>query len=117
MNTTAGVSYKIGTALVLTNGKLTNAAETDKPLYIAGESAAADEKKSIICYPVFENMLFEAPITGTPVTLKAGTKVTLAINGDFADGVTTYSTDGVATVVDTRGAKKSGDKIFVRFEN
>ena len=116
MYTTAGTAYRIGSALTVTAGKLTNATETAKPEYIAAESAAAGEKKTLLCYPVFDNMVFEAPVSGTPTSIKVGTKIVLALTEGFADRLGVSTTDGVATVVDTRGATRAGDKIFVKFQ-
>ncbi len=116
MPTSSTAEYKLGSALVLTQGKLANAAATDKPLYIAAESAAAGEKKSLICYPISPDMLFEVPVSGVPLTLKLGDKVTLNVTDGIASGVTNTTASGVCTVVDTRGAKKSGDSIFVRIQ-
>lgn len=115
MYTTAGVAYKIGTALTLTAGKLTNATEDDIPLYIAGENAAADQKSTLVCYPILPNMIFETTLYGSPSTAKCGTKVLLSCSDEFADMVTPNGDEGVATIVDVRGVKKSGDKIYVRF--
>ena len=116
MYTTAGTAYRIGSALVVTAGKLTNATATSKPEYIAAESAEKDEKKTLLCYPVFENMLFEAPVAASPASIKTGYKITLSLTDGFADKLGTSTTDGVATVVDMRGATRSGDKIFVKFQ-
>ena len=116
MITSSSVSYKVGTALILTNGRLGNASATDKPQYIAAESAAAGERATLVCYPVTPNMIFEVEVAGQPGMVKPGTKVTLSVNGGFADMVSTTTTDGVATVIDTRGATAIGDKILVKFE-
>lgn len=115
MPTSSSVEYKIGTALVVTSGRLQNAAATQMPQYIAAESAAAGTKSTLACYPITPNMIFEVPVAGTPSISKIGTKVTLGVNGGFADMVTTTATDGVATIVDTRDASRSGDKILVKF--
>ena len=116
MLTSSSVSYKAGSALIVTNGRLANAQATSKPQYIAVESAAAGEKATLVCYPVTPGMIFEVPVSGIPASIKAGVKVTLSVNNGFADKVSTTTTDGVATVVDTREATKSGDKILVKFD-
>lgn len=116
MLTSSGISYKAGTALKLSSGRLANATATDKPEFIAVESAAAGEKTTLVCYPVSADMLFEVPISGMPAMVKAGTKVTLSVDADgYADKVSNSATDGVATIFDMREATKSGDSIIVRF--
>ena len=77
MYTASNTAYKVGSALILTNGKLTTAGESDKPLYIAAESAAANEKSTVLCYPVSSNMIFEVPVADVPTSIKIGNKVTL----------------------------------------
>lgn len=116
MYTAAGTAYRYGTALTVSAGKVVNATETDMPLYIAGETLAADEKSSIICYRVLENIVFETTLMGSPMSLKCGSKVTLSLSDDgFANAVSSSTTDGVATVVDIRGTLKTGDKVCVQF--
>lgn len=116
MLTNASENYKVGSALILSAGRLVNATATSKPQYIAAESAEAGTRQTLVCYPVTPNMIFEVPVSGVPASVKAGTKITLSVNGGFADKVGTSTTDGVATVVDTRGAMKNGDKILVKFD-
>ncbi len=116
MSAKPDTNYKIGTALTVSAGKVVNATETDTPLYIAGESLAAGERSTVICYRVLENTVFEVPLAGSPMSLKCGSRVTLALDDDgFAYAVSSSTTDGVATVVDMRGATKTGDKICVQF--
>lgn len=116
MPCTAGVAYTIGSALVITAGALTNATATDKPQYIALESAAADTKSDLLCYPVKPDMIFETKIGGNPAGAKLGAKVILALTNGAATRVGISTTDGVATIVDKSGAKRVGDSVFVRFE-
>lgn len=116
--TTAGVSYQVGSALTINNGKLINATATDMPKYIAAESAAADEKTTLLCYPVYSNMIFEVPMGISGIsTVNTGDKVVLYLSDGYAIKVGTNKTDGVATVVDKNGAQFVGDKVYVKFEN
>lgn len=114
--TTAGVAYKLGTLLTLSGGKLVNCEATDKPLFISGENAAANAKREITVYPITENMLFTAPTASAPPLLKAGDKLTLNVANGVAVGVGSASTDGVATLIDSRGALRPGDRVTVRFD-
>ena len=114
--TTAGVAYSYGALLTLTNGRLTHCTANDKPLFIAGETAGADEKELITVYPISPDMLFRAPTSSTPALLKIGSKLTLNIVDGVAVGVGGASEGGVATLVDNRGAIRSGDQVTVRFD-
>ena len=113
--TTAGVAYRAGSALVLTDGAVTNGTTQTMPDYIAAQSAAADEKKSILCYPISSNMIFEVPATTGAANLKIGSKVNLVGSTGFIVKIGNVAEGGVATVVDPQGAKKSGDKVLVAF--
>ena len=115
MPTSSSVNYQVGSALVITSGRLQNATATSMPTYIAAESAEAGEKSTLACYAITPNMIFEVPVSGTPSLSKIGTKVQLGISDGFATSVTLTTTDGVATIVDTRDATKSGEKILVKF--
>jgi len=115
MPTTAGVAYKFGTLLTQKDGAVTNSAASDIPSFVAAECAAADEKESILCYPIFEEMLFEAPITAGISSAVPGTRFNLSLISGFAVRLGTVSETGAAVLVDAAGAKKSGDKVLVRF--
>ena len=117
MPTAKDTAYMKDCLLVLKDGVLTNPASTEKPTYVAAESAGKNEKATLVCYPIFANMLFEAPMLGTPSTIKAGDKVTIVENDDyFVDKVGSDKNNGVATVVDMNGATANGDKVYVRFD-
>lgn len=116
LNTTAGVEYRTGCALVLTSGALTNAGPTTKPTHIALESAKADEKSTLLCYAITPGMIFEAPVAGNPGSIKPGFKVNMGTDGAFAYAVGVSQTNGVVTVVNTSGAKRVGDKVLATFD-
>ena len=88
-----------------------------KPLYIAAESANANEKSTLLCYPIYDNMIFEVPVTNPTSALICGVKVTLGVVSGYAIKVTSTTTNGVATVVDRNGANRMGDTVYVKFEN
>lgn len=109
---TEGESYRMGEALVITDGKATKCAATVKPTHMCSQDLAAGAAEHVLIYPVTGTMCFETSVNADPTTLAAGSKVTLA---DDAMGVTATTADGVCEVVNLNGATKSGDKIVVKF--
>ncbi len=105
----------IGSALVLSAGKVTAPAATAKPAYIAMETASSDQSE-VLCYEIFPNMLFETTVNASPASLKEGDKVTLGFDGDScASCVTATTTNGIASIAELLGASAAGDKITVKF--
>lgn len=109
---TAGESYSMGEALVITGGKATKCGAAVKPTHMCSQDQAADAKESVLVYPISGTMVFETSVTAAPTGLAVGSKVTLAADGL---GVTATTTNGVCEIVDLRGAKAIGDKITVKF--
>ena len=111
-----GVDYTVGMAISAAAGAAASCTASTAPTHICAQMLAAGEKDSVLCYPVSPDMIFEAPISASPIGLKVGAKLTLAIDARArAYGVTATTSGGVATVVDTCGAAAIGDKIAVRF--
>ena len=98
-----------GEGLVLSSGKLVNCG-TAKPTYIALSAAAAGAETAV--GRVTPDYVFDAELNADASALVAGSKVAL-VGGKKVAG--TASSDGVATVIDTLGAAKSGEFIRVRF--
>jgi hypothetical protein len=105
--------YKIGTLLTLKSGKLSNTVFGEVPTHIACQSLKVGEHGSILCYEITPDMLFLAPIEGTPLGLKTGEKLALGFDGVFADKVIDDIEDGVFTIYDIRGAKRDGDMVYL----
>ena len=115
--TDASQAYKYGTLLILKGGKAKNVAFGETPTHIAGETLSAGERVSILCYPLTSDLLIRTTIEGSPTSIKAGDKVALGFDDDeFADKVINDTEEGIATVVDIRGAKKNGDYVYVMFK-
>ncbi len=112
--TTASTAYSFGSALSLSAGALVNCAATVKPQFICGEDAKADEKTEITVYPIDANQIFETTVNASPASLGVGSKVTLAVSGGAAVGVTATTTGGVAEIFDLNCAAAAGDKVYVR---
>ncbi len=108
-------SYFCGEALSLIAGKLTKCAPTAKPDFICCEdyTAPASDNRAVTAEPVSAEMIFEVSVSASPASLVAGSKVTLHTD---ALNVTATVTNGVATVIDTCGAKEAGDRIQVSFK-
>ena len=114
LKTTAGAAYAFGSALALSAGALINCTATTKPQFICGEDAKADEKSEITVYPIDTNQIFETTVNASPSALGVGSKVTLAISGGAAVGVTATTTNGVAEIFELGSAEAAGDKLYVR---
>ena len=107
--------YAIGTPVIISGGKIAPAGATTTPTHITLGKAKQGENRAAVAI-ITPDMIFETYINADPASLKAGEKVTLGLNSDSHPVcVTATTTSGVATVVDTLGAKKSGDKIIVKF--
>lgn len=111
---TAGTTYTVGEALVVTNGALAKASGGVAAKYIAAETYTAPSTgaRKLRCYRITPDMLFEAPLSAySASTLKVGAKVTFG-----TDGLTLTATaaeTGGAEIVDLGTASKTGDKITV----
>ena len=110
---TAGQTYKVGEALVVTNGALTKASGDVKATYISKEEYVAPSTgaRALKCFRVTPDMLFEVEITAFGATQKVGAKVTFG-----TDGLTLTATaaeSGGAEIVHMNNAAKAGDKIYV----
>jgi len=101
------VTYAIGDALVVTEGKLALAGSTVKPEYIAAQGGLGLDTLSV--YQVNGDQEYETTLTGSG-TLAVGSKVTMA----SAKEVTTVTTNGVAEVISAAGTA-SGSAVVVKF--
>ena len=112
---TAGETYTCGEALVIKNGTLTKCGASEVPTHMCCEDyvAPASDNRDIVAEPVSADMIFEAPFSAAPASVKTGAKVTIG-----ADGlqITATTTDGVATIFDKSGATAAGDKCLVQFK-
>lgn len=105
----------IGTALVLSSGKLAIATGTNKPAYIsmfhAEDTLNAGDIIPVIA--VEPDQIFETTNSASLSGVEIGAKVTLhASNGAQVTGTTT---SGVATIVEKDG-DAAGSRVLVKFE-
>ncbi len=111
---TAGQTYAVGEALVVSGGALAKASGDVKAKYVAAETYTAPSTgaRKLRCYRITPDMLFEAELSAySASTQKVGAKVTFG-----TDGLTLTATAadaGGAEIVDLCNASKAGDKIVV----
>lgn len=105
---TASEAITVGELLKLSSGKLTKASGTDVPEFIAegsGNGTIIPVKR------IYEDEVYQAPLTAAGTSLNIGDKVTIASTGL---GVTATTTSGVAMIVEMLGTA-SGDLVNVMF--
>lgn len=107
--------YAIGTPVIISGGKIAPAGATTVPTHITLGKANKGEAHATVA-GISPDMIFETYINQDPTSIQAGAKVTLGLNSSSHPVcVTATTTSGVATVIDTLGAKRSGDKVIVKF--
>ena len=109
-----GASYRLGSLALLKSGALENAAATETPTFVIGESLTDEAASTVLCYPISPDMIFEAVRNGDPTSLVPGARVTLDIVDGSAVGVTASTSGGVCEIFNLGGAKNVGDAVFVR---
>ena len=108
----AGLTLHVGTALVLTAGKLTKATGTTKPEFICMQEVASTVADQLIHVErVREETVYETELSVASSAIAVGGKYTIATDGEK---ITSTTTDGVAEVVSFDGTA-AGDKVRVRF--
>lgn len=68
-----------------------------------------------LCYKLFNEMLFEAPIVGSPENVNVGMSVELAVEDGHGAYAISDNDGGSAVIYSLEGATKSGDKVLVTF--
>ena len=106
---TAGETYTVGEALVLTDGAVTKCGATTAPGFIAAGSGPVNGGLPV--WRIQKYMTFEAPLSAAGTALKIGDKVTLHTDGLQ---VTATTTSGVAEIAAIDGTA-IGDTVAVRF--
>ncbi len=115
VNAQKDTAYAYGSAAVLKDGALAPAGQTEKPTYIVGENLKANEKATVLAYPINSDMIFETKVSESPLSLKCGDPVTLSITEGMAMGVSATTEGGVCEIYDLADAKDAGDTVFVKF--
>ena len=86
--------------------------QTEPPTHILIQNAKKDDK-TILCYRISPDMIFETPLIGSPAAIHAGMTVEFALK----DALTAYAASdiagGPAVIYSLEGATKSGDTILV----
>lgn len=113
-----GTVIKAGSALTLAGGKVANCPSGTVPSYIALQGTECAKDGTILCYRIFENMLFETKAYSVISTFPVGNEVALYIDADGSAVGVNMESEGVgAIIVDTCAATKAGDKVTVKFKN
>lgn len=109
----AGLTPRVGMAMVLSGGSLVTATGTTRPTHICMEehetAVAAGTLVHVIC--VEPDMTFAAPLSVAGDALKVGNKVTVSADGM---GVTATTDSGVARIEKICGTGVD-DQVHVRF--
>ena len=111
-------SYNYGDLLRINgDGAVVIIAAGETPTHVSLETQTKGEKRSILCYKLFPNMVFEAKLNTMPSDYMVGKALAPAIVNGHTIALTGNETNGIATVYSLGDAINEGDKIQVIFEN
>lgn len=112
--TTASTTYKVGDALVLSNGGLVKATGSVKPEYIAAANyvAPAANMEDLPVYLITPGMEFKTTFAAAATAVKEGAKVTIHTDGAQ---VTATTESGVAQILKKHGTGAVGTGVTVTF--
>ena len=111
METSAIGAIHVGTALVLSSGKLAKCTGTSQPDYISMYDGTVASGDIIPVIKVTENTRFLTTFAAAATSIKVGDRVTIHTDGEQ---VTATTTSGVAEVSEMRGTA-SGSEVIVFF--
>ena len=114
--TAPSLPYKAFCAYTNIDGFLADTTNDAPPTHIALENLGPDEKDTVLCYRILDNMIFEVSVTGSFSSMLIGQKYKIKIDSDGAGIGITPQIGGHITVYDSNGAMESGDKVYVRIE-
>ena len=87
---------------------------TDTPTHLIGESVGDKRSGKIIAYEITPEMILEVEISENPRHLRIGQRLriddTLGMSDSVIEGI-----GGKAIVIDTNGAQRAGDRLYVIF--
>ena len=110
-----GLYSEAGAVLVMTeDGLLSVGNYKTKPTHVLLATVNKGDERAL-CYRINSDMIFETTLFGDPEYLYEGARVTLYNDTTGVMSVTDTTDEGVATVYDMAGAKKSGDSLLVTF--
>ena len=110
----ASTTYKVGDALIMSEGELVKAGASVKPEYICACDyvAPAKDMEAIAVYLITPGMEFETTFAADATSVKEGSVVTL--HTDSAQ-VTATTASGVAKILKKHGTGASGTAVTVTF--
>jgi hypothetical protein len=115
MPTVGGETYKVGEALKVTSGKVTKCSGDALVEFVslADYEAPSANSDELPCFVVTQDMVWEVATSAFSATTQVrGAAVTIDTTGTKVTA--TAASDGLgAKVFETRGAKATGDKIWV----
>ena len=106
----AAGTYKVGEVAVFDGGYITRVSGTTMPTYVTAAAGTYASGDKIAVNPIYKDMEFETELS-VAGQLTNGSVVT--ISSTF-DSITSTTTSGVATVIETTGSA-SGSKAIVKF--
>ena len=113
---TEDASLRYSTPAVLSGGKLT--AVTSASTAAATHLVMADVSgKEALLSRITPDMIFEAPVIGSPSALKAETEYALSADGEGISATAVSGSVRGARLFDACGAAASGDSVLVYFAN
>ncbi|MBO7170099.1 MAG: hypothetical protein J6W28_02865 [Clostridia bacterium] len=113
---TEDASLRYGTPAVLSGGKLT--AVTSASTAAATHLVMADVSgKEALLSRITPDMIFEAPVIGSPSALKEETEYALSADGEGISATAVSGSVRGARLYDACGAAASGDSVLVYFAN
>ena len=109
-------TVKYGTPVIISEGVLTkmSASSTSLPTHLI---LADSEGKEVLATPIFPEMVFEVPVSGSPATLAPGKEYLLSSDGTTLTATAADSSKRGAKLMAKSGAKNTGDLVTVRFSN
>ena len=113
---TEAASLSYGTPAVLSGGKLTavKSASTAAATHLV--MADTNGKKALLAR-ITPDMIFEAPVIGTPGTWTVDVEYALSTDGEGISPTAVSGSVRGARLYDACGAAKSGDSVLVYFAN
>ncbi len=118
MRTDSEHSYIYGGLLkVSADGTAVNISSGDKPTHVALQNLAKNEARTVLCYKLSPDMIFEAKLNAIPNDILVGKTIDVAIVGGHTIALMSSESNGIATVYSLGSAMREGDNILVYFKN
>ena len=118
MLTDSSSSYAYGDLLKISgDGTVVSIAAGDIPTHISIQTLAKGEAKSILCYRLTPDLVFEGRYNSMPNNSIIGKKFAVAIVDGHTVAMTGSEDNGIATIYSLGSAVDEGDRLLVIFDN